>query len=204
MIMANLLPAARRIARCRKVRTRAWIGGICIGTMVLTGVFVTVAATWRDDRAQLRAMLEDSEGSNRVLEDRIVSLDRELEHAWAGLYAAERIRDQPDWSILLAAIAERTGDQIVLSRIGLERPAATRPSSRALDETAASVSRLQPRDLALSGTGVSAHQVSLFSVRLEELNLFSRVIIEHSSRDQTGLEGAIVFTIRCRLIEDVD
>lgn len=204
MILANLLPAARQLARCRNMRTRSWIGGICIGSIVLAGVFVTVVATWRDDRAQLREMLEDSEGFNRTLEDRIAMLDQRLEHAWAGLNAAERIRDQPDWSILLAAIAERTGDQIVLSRIGLERPAATRPSSRALDETAASLSRLKPRDLALSGTGVSAHQVSLFSVRLEELNLFSRVIIEQSSRDQTGLEGAIVFTIRCRLIEDVD
>lgn len=204
MIMANLLPAARRIARRRNMRTRAWIGGICIGTMVLTGVFVTVAATWRDDRAQLRAMLEDSEGSNRVLEDRIVSLDRELEHAWAGLYAAERIRDQPDWSILLAAVAARTGEQIVLARIGLERPAPTRPRSRTPEGTAAAQPRPQPRDLVLSGTGVSAHQVSLFSVRLEELSLFSRVIIEQSARDQRGLEGAIAFTIRCTLIEEVD
>ena len=204
MIMANLLPAARRIARCRKVRTRARGGGTCRGSVVVAARVITVAARGGDDRTRVREKLEDSEGFNRTLEDRIAMLDQRLEHAWAGLNAAERIRDQPDWSILLAAIAERTGDQIVLSRIGLERPAATRPSSRALDETAASVSRLQPRDLALSGTGVSAHQVSLFSVRLEELNLFSRVIIEHSSRDQTGLEGAIVFTIRCRLIEDVD
>ena len=204
MILANLLPAARQLARCRNMRTRSWIGGICIGSIVLTGVFVTVVATWRDDRARLREMLEDSEGFNRTLEDRIAMLDQRLEHAWAGLNAAERIRDQPDWSILLAAIAERTGDQIVLSRIGLERPAPTRPRNRTPEGAAAAQPRPQPRDLVLSGTGVSAHQVSLFSVRLEELNLFSRVIIEQSSRDQTGLEGAIVFTIRCRLIEDVD
>ncbi|MCH8270877.1 MAG: hypothetical protein IH985_06665 [Planctomycetes bacterium] len=192
------------MARRRNMRTRAWIGGICIGSIVLTGMFVTVAATWRDDRAQLREMLEDSEGSNRAIKDRIVSLDRELEHAWAGLYAAERIRDQPDWSILLAAVAARTGEQIVLARIGLERPAPTRPLSRTPEGVAAAQPRPQPRDLVLSGTGVSAHQVSLFSVRLEELSLFSRVIIQQSARDQTGLEGAIAFTMRCTLIEEVD
>lgn len=204
MIMANLLPVTRRIARRRNMRTRAWIGSICIGSIVLTGALMTVAATWRDDRAQLREMLEDSEGSNRAIKDRIVSLDRELEHAWAGLYAAERIRDQPDWSILLAAVAARTGEQIVLARIGLERPAPTRPLSRTPEGAAAAQPRPQPRDLVLSGTGVSAHQVSLFSVRLEELSLFSRVIIQQSARDQTGLEGAIAFTIRCTLIEEVD
>lgn len=204
MILANLLPAARQIARRRNVRKRSWIGGICIGSIVLAGVVMTVELTWRDDRMQLREKLEASERSTQVLEDRVASLNRESEHAWAGLYAAERIRDQPDWSILLAAIAERTGDQVVLSRIGLERPAPTRPSSRVPRGAAAAQSRPQPRDLVLSGTGTSAHQVSLFSVRLEQLNLFSRVIIEQSSRDQTGLEGAIAFTIRCPLIEEVD
>ena len=204
MILANLLPMARQISRRRNVRKRSWIGGICIGSIVLSGVFMTVEVTWRDDRRQLREELEDSERSTRELEGRVASLDRELEHAWAGLYAAERIRDQPDWSILLAAVAKRTGDQVVRSRIGLERPAPKRSSDRAPGGAAAAQSRPQPRDLVLSGAGTSAHEVSLFSVRLEELNLFSRVIIEQSSRDQTGLEGAIAFTIRCPLIEEVD
>lgn len=199
MMRINLLPTARRDAVVRLARTRKWIVGISIGTAIAAASLAGGRATWPDDRNQLRNQELTLESAQADLLQLVSSLKEEVDHKLDALHAANEIGDEPDWSILLALIADRTGKKVVLTLVAIEPTAS--PATPSTKATNAQTQQQPPSiSLVLSGIGTSAHQVSLYSVRLEELGLFERVVIEQSSRSPTGQLGSIMFTIRCRLL----
>jgi Fimbrial assembly protein (PilN) len=200
MMRINLLPTARRDALARLIRVRRWTVSLGTGTAVLAVVLAGARAAWPDERTRLRTEQTALEAMRDDLMAQVSSLKIEVRQKSEALRAASKIGDEPDWSILLALVADRTQRHIVLTSLSLE------PSERSPDTPASTPTSSEPpsRALVLDGVGTSAHQVSLFSVRLEQLGLFERVVIEKSERSQTGQLGSIAFTIRCRLPQEDD
>lgn len=201
MMRINLLPTTRRNAAQRIARVRRWTVGISAGTAVVAASLAGGRAAWPDDRAQLRDEELTLKTEHIDLLKQVSSLKKEVNQKIEAIHAANEIGNAPDWSILLALIADRTGKHIVLTSVAIEHntpnaSASTKANKAQVEQTPPSIS------LVLSGVGTSAHQVSLYSVRLEELSLFERVVIEQSARSATGQLGSITFTIRCRLDEE--
>ncbi len=197
MMRINLLPTARRNALARLIRIKRWAVAIGTGAAILAGSLATARIAWPDERADLRTVQAALQANQLDIVANVAALNDRVKRKKEALHTASKISDRPDWSILLALIADRTQKHIVLTHLTIEpAPPILQPTNR----TKKPSTQEQPhRTLILRGVGTSAHQVSLFSVRLEDLSLFERVVIEQSARSQSGQLGSIDFTIRCRL-----
>lgn len=201
----NLIPPARLQGKRVKARWRLW-AGVCGGYVALLAVVLSSAyALWGEDEGAVAKELQSASqrieaGTTSVIEER-----KRLAHATSAFQASQAIEDRPDWSRLLALVAEDLGGDLVLGGCTL----------RALDDQAGDLmARLEsvqggaavplvfgPRQhqLHVTGFGKTRHAVSEFTVRLEKTGLFEAVRCVHSER-RPFLDGeAIAFTVECRL-----
>jgi outer membrane murein-binding lipoprotein Lpp len=203
MTDANLIPKPRRAARRRRRRIRAW-AGICIAYAVVLGIGCGIYRSgWPvggDVSDELQAVAAQAEQLNQA----ITELSNDMAQARLIRAAAQRVADQPDWSILLVLIDQTLGDDIVLNRCRLDQMDASGgamalPVSnaggahRSLDEMPKAYT------YALSGYGRDPESVAQFVLRLEGLGLFGRVTAMRTSRTSFLGGTAIAFEIVCTL-----
>lgn len=203
MTEANLIPKRRRSARRRRKRIRAW-AEICLAYAVVLGIGCGIYRSgWPvggDLADELQAVAAQIEQSNQSITERSDDLAQaRLIHA-----AAQRVADQPDWSVLLALIDQTLGDDIVLNRCRLDQ---MDPSG---DSMALPVSNAEALDrpldempkaytFALSGYGRDPESVAQFVLRLERLDLFGQVTAMRTSRTSFLGGTAIAFEVVCTL-----
>src|SRR3954454_17334622 len=108
MKSVNLIPAPRRVAKLRRIHLRR-CAVACAGWAVLCAVAAASShALWRnpeDMQAEDRyaTVSEDIERTDRA----IAAVRAQLAAAQSTLRAHEAIADQPDWSVLLALLAQK-------------------------------------------------------------------------------------------------
>lgn len=199
----NLIPAPRREARARRRHLRA-LGAIAVpyAVVVLAGYAACLALS--DDggeaiaRQMARTQAEVSEHRREAqrLGAQVATVRRELA-------ATRSIARHPDWSLLLAVLAETLSDELVLERCALEPvepPPAKARDAPDPDGPDAMAERLR-RSYRLHVTGVAKAQtaVSRFVLRLEKIRLFDSVRLVHTAR-RTFLGGrAVSFELECTL-----
>ncbi len=185
----NLIPASRQRARHKRIRRRAWLI-ICLG---YSGLLLIACLSHRsmgymnvheheDEITQLQGELAELQASHGALSPKLV--ERRLV-----LSASRSIADQPDWSILLAFLAnELLDEQVVLSSCALGP-----------ERGASGVGDLQDRSLALalSGYAKTTPAVSRFILRLEQAGLFDSVSLTRTNREPYLDGQAIAFDILC-------
>jgi Fimbrial assembly protein (PilN) len=186
----DLIPESRRLARQRRVRCRAWfaIGGAYASLLVLVclSVFgVGMGMDMRDaveDLAQLDSELAELQKTREQLRPELA--DRRMI-----LLSSRSIADQPDWSVLLAYLADDLlDDEIVLRACSLAPADGSGDKGELADS---------PLTLTLNGYAKSTPAASLFVLRLEQSGLFDRVILTRTNLEPF-LEGqAIAFEVRC-------
>jgi hypothetical protein len=135
----------------------------------------------------------------------------ELTLAEATLRASRSISEQPDWSALMALLAAKAGDEIVLKTC-LVRPrdldhAVASPRSQGQGAVDGATGATQPPPaepsmvLGLSGLGLSQAAVSQFILRLEGTRLFAKVTLIDTSRASFERMDVVGFRIECSLDE---
>ncbi|MEE9211281.1 MAG: PilN domain-containing protein [Phycisphaeraceae bacterium] len=203
MTTVNLIPTPRRDARKRRVHTQRCLV-LCVAyTVVLVAVFAACRITWADADHAVTDELNDAAhqiaGSNRA----IAALQSQLADARRTLAADQAITQQPDWSLLLALLANTLSDDVVLRSCQLEPnqdpTAKNQRSSNQAQHVGASVSGRRSYTLRVSGLGRSQAAVSQFVLRLEQTELFGRVALINTVREPFLAGQAFGFQLECEL-----
>ncbi|MHC4448085.1 MAG: PilN domain-containing protein [Planctomycetota bacterium] len=182
----NLIPIERREARRRRARTRLWVGvGTTYGSLWM-GAAVAAVVVFTTDNRSLRAELADVAREVDQSEVTTGGLRDDLVEAKAALEASRAVGTQPDWSVLLALLADSLGEDVVLRSCKL-----TPLGSR---DGAGEVIKLEVGGLARSQQAVA--QVIL---RLEETPLFRSVKLIDTRREPFRDAHAVAFRAECIL-----
>jgi hypothetical protein len=200
----NLIPAPRLQARHRRLQLLRCAAG-CVAYAGALGVATVIC----------QAVLEksDPQVQNRLTAvgltidhttRSIASTRSELDAAMSTLRASRSIAEQPDWSGLLAILASKAGDDIVLKGCLVrprepERPAAAPDPKKPGPKPAPAPPSEPVMIVALSGLGKSQQAISRFALRLEETRLFGRVMLLDTNRETGDRADAIGFRIECSL-----
>ena len=194
MKTVNLIPAPRRDAKRRR-RHRAVCAAACGAYALLLGCAVGVAHLV-------------SPGGGESVEARLAAVDKdiarlerdssaaraELAVARATVEANRTVAEQPDWSVLLALLAQTTGDDVVLRSISVAPPLASATPAPA----AAAAKPLAPEVvLEVAGIGRTPLSVSRHVLKLEETGLFAKVVLLDHNREAYLNDNAIAFRVRC-------
>jgi hypothetical protein len=140
----------------------------------------------------------------------IVAVKEQLALADATLRASRSISEQPDWSALMALLAAKAGDEIVLKTCLVrpkdpDRQVDTRSQGPGALEGGARAAQPPPAEpsmvLGLSGLGLSQAAVSQFVLKLEATGLFAKVTLIDTSRAALERTDAIAFRLECSLDE---
>ena len=204
MNRVNLIPAYRIQAKKRRLRIGTWAVACTACTLLLLAVCgVCYAVLGRDDRGldeELRAVA----GKIRASKAAIGAARLQLHSAEAELAANRAVGSQPDWSILLAWVSDKLGEDIVLRECRLGDRAA-RPFGRPRpSEQLPRGSPIPGPDgaeyaLTLIGYGRSLPAVSQFALRLERSQLFPKVRLIRNTREPFLADNAVAFEIACSL-----
>jgi Tfp pilus assembly protein PilN len=183
----NLIPTARRASRVRRRLLRRWII-VSVGYALLL-VISALAVNWIGAAeavdpavaAQVRNEISRSTAKLASFHSQAAGLDRELA-------LARKIADQPDWSILLAAIAKQCGDEITLAGCDLSE----RREVSGKDPSAV--------NLDVHGVGRSNDAVANFVLRLEGVPILERVKLLQTTRKQVFGLDAFSFDVTCSVV----
>jgi len=209
MADVNLIPAKRLAAKRRRVRLCRWlvICGVYVAALAVVAVIAFVLRPGRRDDLpeQLAGVARQIEQDNKAM----VEFRRVLAEATGALETTQAFREQPDWSLLLAGLAQELGEDLVLTRCQLAvvneqgQAAVQDPNPSASSKPPAKSLRAslmeQRYRLTLSGFGLTQESVSQFVLGLEGNGLFDRVRLVSSSRQTFGSSQAVGFSVECRL-----
>ena len=214
MKSVNLIPAHRVAARRQRVHVRRCAAG-CAAWAVLSVIAAGAAhALWRNADApladeRLAAVNDDIERTERA----IATARVQLAAAQSTLRANQAIANQPDWSILLAVLAQGIGDDVVLKSCHVHPVAAPgsaesrRNAAPAAGPAAGSAGGGMvageggPFELEASGVARTLASAHRFVGDLEKTGLFARVTLMDTTRDQYAGKPAIAFRLKCSLDE---
>jgi hypothetical protein len=200
----NLIPAQRILARRRRRRIRRWAVAAGVYVTALAAACGLVGLTLNKGDLGLDAELRETE--RRITEARspAATVRGQLAAAEAKLAIHQTVRGQPDWSLLLAGVANRLEENIVLRscRIAPPRESGARVGRGMLGDVPATAGpRGGPRRMVLTvaGYGRSLKDVSQFVIRLEDLGCFDSVRLAHNAREPFLAGTAIAFEAECVL-----
>ncbi len=207
MNRVNLIPIHRRRAKARRARVRMWtaVTSAYAIALLIAGavVYLTLAPTMQRSPKDMAAISGKLERSNQEL----AGVRTALAEAQQTMASAQAIFDQPDWSVLFAVVSEALGDSVVLNHCDLTAakeeqalPPSVQTISLPAKPVAAATARAATRVvLRVSGLGRSQAAVATFILQLENTDLFERVNLLQSSRQQLMSGEAIAFDLDCPL-----
>jgi Tfp pilus assembly protein PilN len=206
----NLIPEYRHEARRRRARGRRWMAACVLYASALVFGYGICQATFGGSDPRLAEDLQTMQQDVSSGESTLARLKPELAEAQAKLDATRAVALQPDWSILMAALAQSLGDDVVLSSCTLQTQTISPPKSpvarsAAGDKKPGSKSSPAPEPervqviVNVTGFGRSQVAVSKFVLRLEQMRLFDRVKLIKTSREQFLDGDAVSFQLECPL-----
>ena len=182
----NLVPMERRLARRRRAHTRLWMGvGTTYGSLWV-GAAVAAIVVFTTDNRSLRSELSDVAAEVDKSEVTVAGLRADLVEAKAALEASQAVGRQPDWSVLLALLADSLGETVVLRRCKL-----TPMGGR---DGAGEVIKLE-----VGGLAQSQQAVAQVILRLEQTPLFRSVKLIDTRREPFRNTHAVAFRAECIL-----
>jgi Tfp pilus assembly protein PilN len=208
----NLIPIARRQARRRAARIRAWMIVAPLCASLLGGAYAGLRVQWGGDGKDLTTDLASADALIRATEREISAAKLKNAELQPMLRAARAVGNQPDWGQLLTLLASKLGEHAVLSNCTLTpAPDAATPASPAPRRTGRAGEGSKPQDfgrperftLTLSGIGRTQDAVASFISALETAGLFDRVTLQETHRTNFAAQEAVAFKVECLLSDPI-
>lgn len=198
----NLIPAPRVRTARRRVRTHRWAAVCTTYILMLAVIYLACRFRWtgqcdpaaREEMAQIVADIEQY--NRRIASTRMISSAIEAKSE-----ANQAVKNQPDWSVLLAMLSKNLGPDVVLKNCKLNMAEGVSVISIS-DEVPVTSSRTKDRRqfmLELSGLGRTQTAVSQFVLRLEKSGLFDKVKLVRTTRESFYSGKAVSFDLVCSL-----
>lgn len=186
----NLIPAGRLYARRRTARLHLWVGIAPACAVMLAGLYGYLLMTWDTATTPLSSQELAVESEVSAARARLTQARLALSESNRVLAAKKAVGDQPDWGLLLALLADKTGPEVVLSAclVGAEVGAA-RPQARS--------DRPNRHLVAVDGYSLTQDGVSRFVLDLEQTGVFDAVKLVESRRAPVFSVSAVTFRIEC-------
>lgn len=167
---------------------------------VLLGAYAVCAGVCGTDDEALDDDLREARIEIDAATHELEQLQGRLEEAKLKLEANRAVGEQPDWSVLLGALAKGLDDEIVLTRCHLKGPDERgRPGAGQAPEPTAAGAGPERFSLETSGFGRSQAGVAQFVLRLERTKLFRAVTLVKANREPFMADRAVAFLIECSL-----
>jgi hypothetical protein len=199
MKTVNLIPAPRRDAKRRRAH-RNVCAAACGAYALLLGCAVGLThLLWAGGGESVQARVAAVDKDIARLERDSAAARAELSVARATIEANRTVAEQPDWSVLLALLAQTTGDDVVLRSISVAPPlqAAAAPSPASSAGAGAAKPAAPEVVLEVAGIGRTPLSVSRHVLKLEETGLFAKVVLLDHNREPYLNDNAIAFRVRC-------
>ena len=197
MTSVSLIPAYRTDARKRRRRLRRWATAGAGYVLFLAVTYAFCNAIWGADGRSLASESQKTAAKIAETQRQLATLEKELLHDEQLLAANRTLADQPDWSLLLAALSQTLQDEVVLRSCQLKPVWVGPGSSRGTPLPPGSQSNAFL--LALRGFGKSQAAVAQFVLRLEGTELFEEVKIIETRRESFRAAEAVAFQLDCLL-----
>ena len=184
MSSVNLLPAYRVQAAMKRRTMLAWSFAITGYTALLLCACAAFRATWivehgaSETLVELQAQLAAEQAGIRT----VTSANRRSE---AVLKAASIASDHPDWSIVLAMLAQSRGDGVKLEQVSMT-PVTGKSRGMMFKVT---------------GVGATRIEVASFVANLEEQGLFDSVVAVETRAKERGESREYSFELSCEISE---
>lgn len=212
----NLVPRSRRLAKHRRKRKRLWVTIITAYSVLVVSAITGSRLLHVFDSRAVATQIETLESQIQKASEDAKSLRAQIRQVKDTWETANVVNSQPDWSLLLALIADVGQDHIMLSSCELAAAAADESSRAEMPATPATASPSAPTTptaaapthssaawtLNLSGRARSQSAVSQFVLRLEQLTLFEQVRLVETRREPSNDARAdthFVFLITCTM-----
>jgi Tfp pilus assembly protein PilN len=200
----NLVPAYRVAAgRWRRRRTR-WLSAGAAYTALLATLYLAAWVTWGGGDSVLAEQKAEIEARTQQAKQAISTCQAELTQQEELLAAYGAVRDHPDWSVLLALLANRLDDEAVLVHCEVGPATASGPAGSAATAATEATSSAEGRateafTLRLAGYGRTVASVSRFALELERLGIFEQVRLLKTNREAFLACDAVRFQMECSL-----
>ncbi|MGH7130761.1 MAG: hypothetical protein ACREJO_02315 [Phycisphaerales bacterium] len=199
----NLIPERRRLVQRLSRRKQSWmlVSG-AYALVAIGGAYFALPRSGRDEETIMRD-LTNLRGQAAQLDTQLKSSRDAAGAAQKQLTAANAVGEQPDWSILLAKLAEERGTEVVLESVELATvQVQDKPKPDAKLKAGAKPPTLRETImLKLAGATRSPDEAYVFARRLEQTGLFAQArVLETRPRDLLG-EQVSGFRIECAFNE---
>ena len=202
MISVNLIPMHRRQQRRLRARRAGWIIAASAYAVLLTGTYGIWRYAWSDDSdlgSRIAKLQDGIDETNRNIE----RVGFSLNETRVSLIIEQSVNGQPDWSMLLAMLADLRGDDIVLKNCLVDAASETireRAPEPAVGVIAApQVAGPERAVVRLQGYGRSQAVVAQFVLRLEQAGLFDDVSLVKTNREPFMDDHAMSFQVDCQI-----
>ena len=166
----NLLPVGLLRQRSRRRRARHWAAVLLLEVLLCALAALLLRFDYDNPAKQAREAINSTVGQIDVVSDKLASARAELQAVQQKLAVAGEVASQPDWSIVLAAVARSGLGAVELSSTQLMPPMIS-----------ADGSSVHYR-LALLGSSATRADVTRFVQALESCGIFSQVRIGQTQR----------------------
>ena len=190
----NLMPFVRLHAKQRAARVRCWVKGVSMYGLTLLALTGTLYWILPGPEQAIGQELGQLQTQIQAIRERDQAIRPRLEQARKVLGVSATVTGQPDWSILLAALAKSLDDEVVLSQCRLNKKLNAAASNNANTTPLA-----ESYTLSIRGFGRSQDAVSLLANRLESYGLFNSVTLVKATSERYLTGNAIAFVLDCSL-----
>ena len=196
MARDNLIPARRREKRYRIRRVQKWATALGAYGVLLICAYVACFAFGQDDSGAIVKEMSETTERFRASAKQIHELRESVTESSQRLAAVRVLAQNPDWSLLLAMVANNLTKEVVLDRCSL----APVDAGIDADPPASGEAVIYQRYLLdLSGFGQSQTSVSQFVLRLEKSSLFESVRLIKTQKRNFMDGQAVSFRLECEL-----
>jgi hypothetical protein len=204
MICVNLIPMHRRQQRRLRARRSGWVMAASVYAVLLIGSYGIWRWVWSDDAdlgSKVARIQEEIDDASRNM-DRV---SFSLNETRVALLIEQSVNGQPDWSMLLAMLADLRGEDIVLKNCLVDAASETireRPPETTVVGVVAAAPQVASPERAvvrLQGYGRSQAVVAQFVLRLEQAGLFDDVSLVKTNREPFMDDHAMSFQVDCQL-----
>jgi hypothetical protein len=192
-LSVNLIPRARLEAQRVSSLVHTWAAVLGATAALLAIAYAALLNTVAGDAEGMEAQMDRAASEHGVAEAELKAARAELASASRLLSASQEVRDHPDWSALLGAMAAMRGDDLVLGTLDLSPVGAVQGQ--------VTVTRPSRYMLRMSGLARNHRAATTFSLMLEETGVFERVTLTNTSSQMVGERPVVVFAVECSLDE---